>query len=90
MGREGRNTGASGRSLHNVPNRLRCDVFSPNLAGSDDGAEDEAGGYPRSFCAVVHRAFHPVWLRNRSNMFALANQVGDHPNLLPDLQVGGV
>lgn len=90
MGREVRDSCAPGRSLHNVPNRLRSDVFAPDLPSSADGPKDKAGRYPRSVRPDIHRAFHPVWHRNRSHMLSLANQIGYHPVLLPDLEIGDV
>jgi len=52
-----------------------------------DSAKDEAGCYRRSLRPVIHRPLHPAWHWNRSDVLALADQVGHNPVLLPGLDV---
>ena len=80
--------GAPGRALNNMPYRFRRDMFAPDRPGSADRPKDEPGRYSGSVHPVIHRAFHPVWHWNRSDVLAFANQVGYNPVVLPDLQVG--
>jgi len=63
-------------------------MWSPQTpAVSADSAEDEAGRNPGGLRPGVHRLFDPTRHRNRSDVFALADQIGHDPVLLPDLKI---
>src|ERR1039457_1569360 len=87
MGSEVRNSGLPGRSLHHMPNGLGRDVVPPDHAVSADSAKNEAGRNRGSLRPDIHRLFDPTRHRNRSDVFALADQIGHDPVLLPHLQI---
>ena len=68
-----------------MPHRLRRDPLTPNAASSIDAPENDffidAGGSD----PIVNRGLHPGRNRDSSDVFPLADQVGDDPVLLPDL-----
>jgi hypothetical protein len=70
-----------------MPHRLRRDPLTPNAVISIDAPENDsfidAGGSD----PIVKRGFHPGRNRDSSDVFPLADQVGDDPVLFPDLKV---
>ena len=82
-----RNSSAASRSLHHMPYGFRCNVLSPDCAGSADRAKDEAGVYPRGLHPVIHRMFYPSRHRYGSDVLALSNEIRYDPMLLPDLDI---
>lgn len=73
--------------LHNIPHSLRGDPLTPNAVSSIDAPESDsfidAGGSD----PIVNRRFHPGRNRDSSDVFPLADQVGDDPVLLSNLKV---
>jgi hypothetical protein len=82
--RQVRNSCAPGCALHHVPYGFGGDVVAPDGSASADSAKDEAGRYPRDLHPVIHRAFDPPRHWNRSDVFAISDQVGHNPVFLPD------
>src|ERR1019366_4966219 len=70
-----------------MPNGLGRDVVPRDRPVSAYSAKDEAGRNPGSLRPCIHRLFDPTRHRNRSDMFALADQIGHDPVLLPDLKI---
>jgi len=70
-----------------MPYRLRRDALTPNGASSIDAPENDsilgAGGCD----PVVNRGLRPGRNRDCSDVFALADQVGDYPAVLPELNI---
>jgi hypothetical protein len=72
--------------LHHMPGRFGCDSVAPDLSHSTYSSEDNTSYASRS-SPLIDSAFRPRWNRNRTDVFPFANQVGDHPVFLANLEV---
>src|SRR5579859_5005012 len=73
--------------FHHVPDRLGRDSIPPNFTQSTYSSEDRATIDGSSQGPLIDRAFRPHWNRNCTDVLSFANQVGDYPVLLTDLEI---
>src|SRR5712692_8055192 len=76
-----------GSGLHNVPNRLWRDPVAPSLAEPAYASEDPAGVDTGSLCPPVNGSLRPYRDRYGADMFSLADEIGDDPMFLSNLEV---
>src|SRR5215472_14992394 len=82
-----RNSRLSGGGFDDMPDRFRGDRLSPNLAKAAHSSEngprlDARDGKPLVYCAL-----RPARDRNGANVFTFADQVGNNPVILADLEI---
>src|SRR5260370_26591592 len=70
-----------------VPDGLGCQAFASDLFLSAYSPKDCTLIYLRWFGPLINGALRPQWNWDCSDVLSLANQVGDHPMLLPDLKI---
>jgi hypothetical protein len=83
------NSGAPGSGLHNMPNCLGCNSFTPNLAKPVYAPEDWARADSGNLSPFVDRALRPSGNWNGTDVLPLADQVGNNAMFFPILQVLG-
>jgi len=73
--------------LHDVPNNILRDAFSPYLSRPGDGPEDPSLRNPGCSYPLIERRFDPVWNGHGTDVAALADQVHHCPVPLPHLDL---
>src|SRR5262249_15958796 len=86
MGRKVRDASSLCRRLHHMPNRLGCDSIAPNLSHATYSSEDDTI-YPSRRGPLLPGTFRPPRNRNGTDVLPFANQVGDDPVPLGDLEI---
>jgi hypothetical protein len=81
------NPGAQGSGLHDMPNCLGRNSFTPNLAKPVYAPEDSARADAGNVSPFVDRSLRPCGDRNGADVLSLADQVGNNAVFLPILQV---
>jgi len=76
-----------GSRLHHVPDGLRRDSIAPDLIQSTYSTKDRPAVDASRRGPFIDGAFGPHWNRNGTDVLSFANQVGDHPVLLLDLEI---
>jgi hypothetical protein len=89
MWREVLDTGTLGRVLHYVPNRFWRNSFAPNLAEPVHPSEDAATVDTSSLNPPIDSSLRPHWHRHSADMLSLADEIGDNPVFLSNLEVIG-
>src|SRR5262245_7371771 len=79
--------GALGCSLDNMPNRFWGDPVAPDVTEPVHSPEDRTCIYPSSSGPFIDRSLHPRGHRDGADMLPLADQVGNDPVFLPNLEV---
>jgi hypothetical protein len=87
MGSKVRDAGSLGGRSYYVPYRLGRDAFTPDFAQATYAPKDRATSYASCCDPIVDGAFRPCWDRNGADVLSFADQVGDHPVLLADLEI---
>src|SRR5437773_10708306 len=87
MRREVLDSGTLGSGLHNVPNRLWRDPFAPKPAEPAYASEDPAGVDTGSLDPTVDSSLRPNGDWNCADMLSLADEIGDDPMFLSNLEV---
>jgi len=72
-----------------MPDRLARDSIAPSLTKPAYSPEYRTLIYLSCIGPLIDGAFCPPWNRNCTDMLSLANQVGDYPVLLADLEILG-
>ena len=86
MGRKVRDAGSLCRRLHHMPDRLGCDSIAPDFTHATYSSEDDTV-YASRRGPLIHGTFHPRRNRNCTDVLPFANQVGDDPVPLADLEI---
>jgi hypothetical protein len=73
--------------FHHVPDRLGRDSIAPNLTQPTYSPEDCPTIDVSRRGPLIDGAFRPHWNRNGTDVLSFANEVGDHPVLLTDLEI---
>src|SRR6266540_3613928 len=87
MGSEILDPGALRGALHHVPDRLRRDSFAPDSTHPVYSPEDCSGTDAGSYGPLIKGPLHPRWHGDCADVFSFADQIGDNPVILPDLEV---
>jgi hypothetical protein len=80
-------SGPLSRGLYNVPNRFWRVAFTPGFTKPVYAQQNPALADPGGFGPLVDDALRPSRDRNGCEYASFANQIGDHPMFLPNVEV---
>src|ERR1039458_2051713 len=86
---EVRDAGAQSSTLHDMPNRFWRELFAPDLPEPAHAPKDRTCADFSSSGPFVDGPLRPHRNRDGPDVLFFADQIGDHPMLLPNLEVFG-